>query len=375
MSLLPEERLLLNPRLDRKRAEAFAQWAEAAPPSLRNHFWLSTSGTTGRPKLVALSRDALLASAEAVNRHLESGPFDVWVNVLPLFHVGGLAILARAEESGAKAAGNLDPAALPPWSPEEFLALLAREKATLTSLVPTQVYDLAARRLSPPPSLRAVLVGGARLEKDLYLAARRLGWPLLPTYGSTEVASQAATAELSSLEEFKYPSLRILSHIQVREEEGFLAFRGPSLFTAILEGPGKEDLFQRPRGSWWRSEDLGRVRGNCLEILGRAGDFVKVGGEAVGLPALRERLEALARKLSFPGDALLAARPDSRLGTELILVYSGAAEKEAKALVLAFNEEVLPFERIRAARFLESIPRTPLGKIAWGEIPPPEGPG
>ena len=210
MKLLPEAGLLLNPRLDPARAAELARW-KASAPDLADHFWIATSGSSGRPKLVALSREALLASAEAVNRHLESGPSDVWVNVLPLFHVGGLSILARAERSGARVAGNLDTSALPPWDPREFLDLLEREKATLTSLVPTQVHDLAARELRPPASLRAVLVGGARLTRDLYQAARGLGWPLLPTYGSTELASQAATAELSSLESDKYPSLRILS--------------------------------------------------------------------------------------------------------------------------------------------------------------------
>ncbi len=367
MKLLQEGRLLLNPRLDRGRAAELARW-RASVPELADHFWLATSGTSGRTRLVALSREALFSSAGAVNRHLESGPSDVWLNVLPLFHVGGLAILARAEASGAEVAGHLDPDTLPSWDPGNFLELLEKAKATLTSLVPTQVHDLVSLELRPPPSLRAVLVGGARLAPGLYARARGLGWPLLPTYGSTELASQAATAELSSLESTEFPSLRVLSHLQVREEEGLLAFRGDSLFTATLEGPGPEHLFRLPRGAWWRSSDLGRVRGDFLEIRGRAGEFVKVGGELVGLPALREKLEALARDLSFPGEALLAARPQERLGAELVLVYAGADPAQAERLLGAFNDRVLPFERIRASLRLDSIPRTALGKAAWGEI-------
>ena len=367
MKLLPEAGILLNPRLTPARAAELSRRA-ASFPDLADHFWLATSGSTGEPRLVALSREALLSSAEAVNRHLESDSSDVWVNPLPLFHVGGLAILARAEVSGAEAAGNLDPAALPPWDPRTFRRLLAEERATLTSLVPTQVHDLVSLGLPPPSSLRAVLVGGAKLTKDLYLSARRLGWPLLPTYGMTELASQAATADLSSLESEEYPPLRILPHLQVRQEEGHLAFRGPSLFTAILEGPEPGRILRLPRGAWWRSSDLGRVRGSFLEVKGRAGDFVKIGGETAALPALREKLSSLARTSAFPGTALLAPRPQERLGAELVLVYSGAREEEAAALVGAFNAQVLPFERIRAAIFLETLPRTPLGKPAWEEI-------
>ncbi len=367
MWFFQEGRLLLNPRADHLQAREFARWVEGAPP-LKDHIWLATSGTTGKPRLVALSREAFLASAEAVNRHLESGPFDVWANVLPLFHVGGLAIPARAHLSGARLAGNLEPGALPSWKPGEFPGFLEREKATLTSLVPTQVYDLVRLGLSPPPSLRAVLVGGARLGKDLYRAARELGWPLLPTYGATEVASQAATAELSSLESREVPPLRILSHIQVREEEGLLAFQGPSLFTAYLEGPRPEDFHLRPPGAWWRSGDLGRVRGTYLEIQGRAGDFVQVGGETVGLPALREKLEETARKLSFPGEALLAARPSERLGHELVLVCAGACAGAAEELRRAFNTSVLPFQRIRSVHILPSIPKTGPGKIDWRKL-------
>src|SRR4051812_33784725 len=61
-------------------------------PKLQAHVWLLTSGTTaasGTRKWVALSKEALLCSATAVNRHLGANKDDIWFNVLPTFHVGG----------------------------------------------------------------------------------------------------------------------------------------------------------------------------------------------------------------------------------------------------------------------------------------------
>src|SRR5687767_7857229 len=67
-----------------------------------NLLYFQTSGTEGTSKWVGLSRAAFLASARAVNEHLESTAADRWLITLPLHHVGGFSILARCRESGAK---------------------------------------------------------------------------------------------------------------------------------------------------------------------------------------------------------------------------------------------------------------------------------
>ena len=62
-------------------------------PNLSGHVWLSTSGSSMAPKLVALSKQALLNSAKSVNQWLQVTAQDVWVNVLPCYHVGGLSVV------------------------------------------------------------------------------------------------------------------------------------------------------------------------------------------------------------------------------------------------------------------------------------------
>jgi o-succinylbenzoate---CoA ligase len=329
-----ETHLLLNPRLPSDERARLEQMYAAAPP-LRGHVWLSTSGTTGSLKLVALSKHAILASAAAVNRHLDSTARDVWCCVLPTFHVGGLSIYARAFLSGARVISAN-------WDPQSFIALCDSGRVTLASLVPTQVRDLLGLRV--PASLRAIVVGGGALT----MHAEK--WPLLPSYGMTETASQVATAKPGSSD------LLLLDHIHARVDDGRLAFRSE----ALLTGYATEDGFHDPkRDGWFITPDIGSIEGRVLRVSGRAGDFVKIGGESVDL----SRLDRILAEIE-PNAAIVAAR-DERLG---FVIHLAIASGDSERVVAAFNEQVLPFERIRAIHRIDVIPRTSLGKLRRGEL-------
>ena len=109
----------------------------------------------------------MLASARAVNAHLEATARDRWLIALPLHHVGGFSILARCFASGASLVRMEEK-----WEPATFAGLCAAGRITLTSLVPAQVFDLVQAKVHGPSSLRAVIVGGAALDKRL-VAFRR----------------------------------------------------------------------------------------------------------------------------------------------------------------------------------------------------------
>src|SRR5207253_1068669 len=91
------------------------------------------------------------------------------------------------------------------WNPARTVKKWKDRKVTLTSLVPTQVFDLVSANLTAPKNLRAAVIGGGALDPSLYLKARELGWALLPSYGLTECASQVATASLDSLGKKEFP--------------------------------------------------------------------------------------------------------------------------------------------------------------------------
>lgn len=354
-----ETEILLNPRLPAPDADAARGLIAAAGP-LDAHVWLTTSGAGGRLKPVALSKRALLASAAAVNAHLEATPGDVWLNPLPPFHVGGLGIHARAHLSGARVE------TLPEWRGAAFIHAADAAGATLSSLVPTQVVDLLRGGFRAPRALRAVVLGGGALAPALYARARSLGWPLLPSYGATECASQAATAALASLAATEPPSLRLLPHLAARAaSDGRVELRGASLFTGYATPRGLHDP---KRDGWWRTEDLGRLDGEVLTVVGRADDVVKVLGESVALGALQQTLEAVMLEAAFAGDAALYAVPDERAGATLRLACAGADRGAAERLRGAFNERVAPYERVSDVVAVGRIPRTELGKVVRSRL-------
>jgi O-succinylbenzoic acid--CoA ligase len=316
--------LLLNPRMP----AAERQRLERHVPALEGHVFLATSGSTGAIKLVALSKRAVLASAAAVNERLAVTARDVWAAVLPTFHVGGLGVYARCHLAGARALAM-------PWDPRAF----ADSEATLVSLVPAQVRDLVAAGLKPSPKLRAILVGGGAFDPS-----RAAGWPVLASYGMSECCSTISVGDV------------LLSHLESRREpDGRIAFRGASLLTGYATDEGLVD----PKiDGWFLSEDLGEVDGRRLRILGRAGDFIKIGGESVDLA----RLDRILYEIAGDGAAIVAV-PDERLGH----VIHAAATSDA-SFVDAFNERVHPFERIRAVHRVDAIRRSPLGKLLRAEL-------
>ncbi|HYK00566.1 MAG TPA: AMP-binding protein [Thermoanaerobaculia bacterium] len=330
-----ESHLLLNPRMPEEERRMLQSFVVELPA----HLWLATSGTTGALKLTALSKKAMLASAAAVNRHLGSTASDVWLNVLPTFHVGGLGIHARAFLSGARVITA-------EW---DASALATQREITLSSLVPTQVRDLVNARLKAPQQLRAIVVGGGALEPILYEQARELGWPVLPSYGMTETCSQVATATLAS------PELILLDHVEARtEQDGRLAFRGQSLLTGYATKDGLID--PKSAEGWFITEDLGTIEDKILKIEGRRGDFIKIGGESVDLA----RLDAILASIAGPHAAVVAAT-DPRLGHVIHLAITRAAD--ADTVKAAFDARVHPFERARRVHVVPEIPRSPLGKL------------
>ena len=329
--------LWLNPRLDADQRSAVLG---ADFPDLADHFWIATSGTSGSLKTVALSRVALESSAAAVNRHLSAGPADCWLNPLPLFHVGGLGIVVRAALGGSRLE------MLPRWDAHEFVRRASEVGATLSALVPTQVHDLVAARLTCPPSLRAIVVGGGALEESLRLRGADLGWPLLPSYGLTEAASQVATAAPGTPD---FHFLPLLDHVAARVgDDGLLQISGPSLLTGwmLFEGDGTARWEDHKVDGWFRTNDRCELRDGKLRMLGRADDLVKIRGELVDVAALERQLQSRVPS----GLVRLDMEPDERNGAALIVMAENvAAETEARGAMDIFPPYAQP-EAFRVGR-------------------------
>ena len=278
---------------------------------------LRTSGsTTGVGSLVAISREALLASAAATEEAL-GGP-GRWVTCLPTDHIAGFQTQFRSAVAG------LAPVDAGAGRPEdlaraaEFDADFAGKSAPLyASLVPTQLRRLlaslaarAARRFD------AVLVGGAAAGARLLEAARAAGLKVVTTYGMTETCGGCV-----------YDG-RPIGDARVAVEAGRIVLSGSAVALGYVGGPGFAGTF--------RTSDVGRVEAGRLTVLGRADDAITTGGMTI-MPAVVE--EALAR--SGAGESVVVGIDDDEWGEIAVAVVgaTGLSRPTASKMRKAIAEE------------------------------------
>jgi o-succinylbenzoate---CoA ligase len=336
----------------------------AAPPGIPGLVYFRSSGSTGEPKWIGLSREALQVSAAAVNAHLRVDPDSCWVLALPLYHVGGFGVVARVFQAGcrlAKYEGKWDAAAFTAW--------LGDTGGTHLSLVPTQVHDLVLAELRAPAGLRAIVVGGGILGEVTGRAARELGWPVLASYGMTEAGSQIATQGLEVLEkQYVTNPIEVLPNWEVRtDEENRILLRGDALFSGTLKSSEGDWKYEERSGEWFASSDLGRMEDGQLQVLGRADTLVKILGELVDPVAVEAELLALAG--AAPGSAVVVAVADFRAGNRLVLVHENVTPATPwPKLLERYHAGCAGYRRIHSVIEVQEIPKSPLGKPRRAEL-------
>ena len=321
-------------------------------PFFSSHIYLFTSGFQ---KICILSKESFLLAAQSVNKHLECHSKDKWLISLPLFHVGGLSILARSFS------GKYSWVQGGPWEARRWKEEVESQKITLSSLVPAQVYDLVKNNLIAPRSLRAVIVGGSSISPHLYKKARDLNYPLLPSYGLTEACSQVATAELSSLKTKEFPQFKILSHVEVKEEEGVLRIKSPSLLKGYFHIDTSTFEDPKDKKGWLQLEDIGEKKGGYVSVKGRKNEQIKILGEMVNFKHLCEKIKELT--FSSPNSYELLAVTHERQGYELNLVTDSFHLGEIYKILKKFNEEVLPYEKLQKIYCVKKIEKNALLKV------------
>jgi len=319
------------------------------------HWLVCTSGTDGEGKLVLLTGDQLLSSVRASRERLLFSAPDTWLLCLPMFHIGGLMIPLRCAETGARLVlhEGYDPARL--WDD------LHRYEVTHVSLVPAMLARLLQHCAGQPPPgyLRVVLTGGGALPPGLGQAALDAGWPVCPSYGMTEAASQVATMYPPPSRYIEGLVGRPLSHLQVKiePESGCIMIRGESMMLGYAGQAGQHN-------GWLPTSDLGQLdeHGN-LTVLGRADDVFISGGENVHPRQVEHLL------MDCPGihDVAVTAVSDAVWGDKLVALYVG--DLSCRAL-RAWSKTSLPgFMRPKDFVRVDALPRTALGKLRRKLLP------
>lgn len=322
---------------------------------------VTTSGSTGVPKSVVLSRDALTASAMATADRIGDG---AWLLALPASYVAGLQVLVRS------LVADREPAILSgAFTPQAFTAAALMMVSTeggervpsFTSLVPAQLsrlLDAAEHDASVLAALRSfetILVGGQALPAATLERAEAAGARIARTYGSTETSGGCV-----------YDGVP-LRGVQVRIERGEVQVSGPTLADGYLGYQDRTDAaFLRDRDGtrWYRTGDAGLFEDGVLRVRGRLDNVIVSGGINVSL----DRVERIVRGIPGLAGAVVVGVPDARWGEASVVVASrGEALRRSEAVQLeearaAVQAEIGAHARPARLILVDELATLPSGK-------------
>jgi O-succinylbenzoic acid--CoA ligase len=234
---------------------------------------LLTSGTTQWPKAVLHSVGNHYFSALGANENIPFIQGDRWLLSLPIYHVGGLAILVRAIVGGGAvviADFNHTPA-----------DALTQFNISHLSVVPTQLFRLLqadSLQLSLG-QLKAILIGGSDVPPALIQKALDADLPIHTTYGSTEMSSQITTTPPQVQPKKLFTAGRLLKYRELTlNYDGEIMVKGPTLFKGYLTPTGRLEEIS----GWFATGDIGTVDADgYLTIRGRKDNMFISGGENI----------------------------------------------------------------------------------------------
>jgi O-succinylbenzoic acid--CoA ligase len=283
-----------------------------APSPLRSH-WpkdspatiVPTSGSTGQAKLAVLSAGNHYYNALGSDANIPFHSGGRWLLSLPLYHVGGLALLFRSMlHGGALVLARPD---------QPMIDTIGEHHVTHLSLVSTQLRKLLESQselVRIAPRLSAVLLGGSPIPAALIDRALETGLPIHTSYGLTEMGSQVCTTAPADPAAKLFTSGQLLPHRELRlAADGEIFVRGDTRFLGYLS----DNAFATPfdRGGWFATGDIGEIdHDGYLTIRGRKDNMFVSGGENIH----PEEIDAALCRLPEVREAVTVAIPDDEFG-------------------------------------------------------------
>jgi len=339
-----------------------------------------TSGTTGPPKGVVLSRRAVAANLDALAQAWTWTPNDRLVHALPLYHVHGLVLgVLGPLRVGASLhhTGMFDPATT---------AAALRAGGTMHFGVPT-IYSRLADAAEVDPAIgnalrgaRLLVSGSAGLGRTVHERIERCsGHVVVERYGMTEtMITTAVPAGRRDKVGTVGPALPGVE-LRIVDDEGHdvpndgvamgeIWARTPSMFSGYLNRPDATDAVLRD--GWMVTGDMAtRDADGFVRIVGRRStDLIKSGGFKIGAGEIEDCL------LSHPGvaEAAVKGAPDDDLGERVVawVVAQPGAALTTDALIAHAAEMLVAHKRPRTVHIVDSLPRNAMGKVQKSQLEP-----
>jgi fatty-acyl-CoA synthase len=331
-----------------------------------------TSGTTGAPKGAMLTHRGMCNAARLGGARFGLGLGDVYVNTIPLFHVGGQGVTFQIVQ--ALATNVL----VTQFDPALHLELLASERATHTVGVPTMWSavidhpDFARRDLS---TLRCLSTGGAAVPAELIRRIEReLDVQTTIVFGQTEACGFVSQTFLEDDPQDKASTVgRLLPCLEGRIVDprdgalmpvgvvGELQIRGFGVMAGYFNDPDATSAAIDADG-WLHTGDLGTMdaRG-YLRITGRLKDMIVTGGINV-YPA---EIEAVIATHHSVANLAVLGMADPRWGEAVVAVVllADGEEPNAEELEAFVRERLAPYKVPKRWVFVDELPMTASGKV------------
>ena len=310
----------------------------------------ATSGSTGAPRGVLVTRANLHAAVEASWQHIPGLRACSWVLALPVTSIGGFGAIVRSSLAGTALHPLASVGGAGPFRVDDLVALRVEEPFAI-SLVPSQLSDILDSPAATQWLARAtsVLVGAAVTPDSLAVRARESGVPLVTTYGMTETTGGCV------YDGTPLPGVRV-----DLVDDGRIDIIGPQVAAGYRALPEETArcFAGSGRGRRFRTADHGAWRDGVLRVIGRSDDVVTVHGVNVALGAV----ESIVRSALGLHDAAVVAVPDARQGHRIVafVVLADPAGLPAIAPLVAerlggaARPEVVP---------VDALPMLPSGKI------------
>jgi O-succinylbenzoic acid--CoA ligase len=295
-------------------------WFDAKP-----YLEVSTSGTTGAPKLIQVQKSAMVQSALATGAYFDLSPGNKALHCLPTQYIAGKMMLVRSFILGL----DLDLVA-PNSTP------LAKNTTTyhFVAMVPLQVQN----SIDSLGKVKKLIVGGAKMNQELESLVAKLPTQIFETYGMTETVSHIAAKRVGTT------PFSILPNVTISQDQrGCLVINAPLVSSEVLITNDLVEIINEKE----------------FILLGRADNIINSGGIKLIPEQIETKLASKIKERFF-----VAGISDATLGEKLVLVIEG----EAREISLNVFETLSTYEKPKDYFFVPQFLETESGKIKRKEI-------